>query len=80
LPARGADVLLDGRAVGRMGSSARHFEEGPLGLALLKRNVPTNAVLTVDGIAASVEELDLPAPESPARAAAEARANLLRFR
>ena len=80
LPARGADVLLDGRAVGRMGSSARHYEQGPIGLALLKRNVPAEATVTVDGIAASIEELDLGTPESPARAAAEARAGLLRFR
>jgi folate-binding protein YgfZ len=80
LPAVGADVLLDGRAVGRMGSSARHFEEGPIGLALLKRNVPADAALTVDGVAAVVDELELAAPESPARASAESRADLLRFR
>ena len=80
LPARGAEVLLDGRPVGRMGSSARHFEQGPIGLALLKRNVPTEAALTVDGIAAGIEELEFATPESPARAAAEARANLMRFR
>ena len=79
LPARGTDVLLDGRVVGRMGSSARHYEEGPIGLALLKRNVPSEGGLTVDGIAASIEELDHATPESPARAAADARANLLRL-
>ena len=79
LPAVGADVLLDGRAVGRMGSSARHFEEGPIGLALLKRNVASDAALVVDGIAAAVEEIAFDVPESPARAAAETR-SLLRFR
>jgi folate-binding protein YgfZ len=79
LPAVGAEVLLDGRVVGRMGSSARHFEQGPIGLALLKRNVPADAALVVDGIAASVEELAVDAPESPARAAAETR-SLLKFR
>ena len=78
LPAVGADVLLDGRAVGRMGSRARHYEEGPIGLALLKRSVPADVTVSVDGIAAKVEELELAAPESPARAAAEARAGLLR--
>ena len=77
LPAVGSDVLLDGRPVGRMGSSARHYEEGPIGLALLKRNATGPVV--VEGIAATVEELELAAPESPARAAAETR-SLMRFR
>ena len=57
LPPIGADVLLDGRAVGRMGSSERHHELGPVGLALLKRTVPTAATLEVDGIAAAQEVL-----------------------
>jgi folate-binding Fe-S cluster repair protein YgfZ len=79
LPTTCAEVLLDGRAVGRMGSRARHYEEGPIGLALLKRNVPADATLTVDGIAAKVEEVADGVPESPARSAAAARAGLLRF-
>ena len=79
LPAVGADVLLEGRVVGRMGSSARHYEQGPIGLALIKRNVSADAALVVDGIAANVEELPFDVPESPARAAAETR-SLLRFR
>ncbi len=57
LPAVGAPVLSDGRPVGRMGSSARHYEEGPIGLALIKRNVPVDAGLVVDGIAAAQEVL-----------------------
>jgi folate-binding protein YgfZ len=80
LPTTGADITVDGRTVGRMGSRARHYEEGPIGLALVKRNVPADATLTVDGIAANLEELDLAVPESPARAASEARANLIRFK
>ncbi|WP_344832779.1 folate-binding protein [Actinocorallia longicatena] len=55
LPARGAPVELDGRQIGLMGSSARHFELGPIGLALVKRNVPVDATLTADGVAASQE-------------------------
>ncbi|MGC3995746.1 MAG: folate-binding protein [Propionicimonas sp.] len=55
LPPVGADVLLDGRAVGRMGSSERHYELGPVGLALLKRTLAPDAELVVDGIAASQE-------------------------
>lgn len=54
LPGNGAPVLNgDGREVGFAGSSARHFEAGPIALALLKRAVPIDAPLTVDGIAAS---------------------------
>ena len=55
LPERGADVLLDGVAVGRMGTSERHYELGPIGLALLKRGTPVGAELLVDGIPAAQE-------------------------
>ena len=55
LPSRGAAVTLDGREVGFVGSSARHFELGPIGLALLKRSVPVDADLLADGVAASQE-------------------------
>lgn len=57
LPAVGADVLLDGRPVGRMGTSERHHELGPIGLALLKRTTPVDAALEVDGVAAAQEVL-----------------------
>ena len=57
LPAQGADVLLDGKSVGFVGSSARHHELGPIALALLKRNTPLEAPLLADGIAAAQEVL-----------------------
>lgn len=58
LPTLGADVTTaDGEVVGRMGTSERHFEWGPIGLALLKRTVDVDAPLLVDGIAASQEVL-----------------------
>lgn len=57
LPEVGAPILLDGKQIGRMGSSARHWEDGPIGLGLVKRNVPTDAEFTVDGIAAAQEVL-----------------------
>lgn len=57
LPAVGADVLADGRAVGRMGTSERHHELGPIGLALLKRTVQPGVGLVVDGVAAAQEVL-----------------------
>lgn len=80
LPAVGAPVLLGDREVGRVGTAVRHFELGPLALALVKRTVPDDAVLSTGGVPAAIdpaEEIDV--PESPARAAAEARANLLRL-
>lgn len=58
LPALGAEVTTaDGEVVGRMGTSERHYEWGPLGLALLKRTTDVDAPLTVDGIAASQQVL-----------------------
>jgi folate-binding protein YgfZ len=53
LPPPGAEVLRGERAVGFVGSSARHHELGPIALALLKRNVPVDAELVVDRIAAA---------------------------
>ena len=53
LPGRGQAVELDGRPVGHVTSSARHFEDGPIALALLKRSVPQDATLLVDGLAAA---------------------------
>jgi folate-binding protein YgfZ len=58
LPAVGSPVLGgDGRQAGVVGSSARHFEAGPVALALLKRSVPVSEALTVDGIAAAQDVL-----------------------
>jgi folate-binding protein YgfZ len=55
LPNQGAPVLLGDREVGTVGSSARHHELGPIALGLIKRNVPLDATLVADGIAASQE-------------------------
>jgi hypothetical protein len=55
LPEHGSAVELDGSAVGVVGSSARHYELGPIGLALVKRTVPVDATLNADGIAAAQE-------------------------
>jgi tRNA-modifying protein YgfZ len=55
LPRAGTDLLLDGRTVGRVGSSARHYELGPIGLALVKRNVPLDVTLDADGMPAAQE-------------------------
>jgi folate-binding protein YgfZ len=55
LPPMGADLLLDGKVVGFVGTSARHHELGPIALAMVKRNVPLDATLTVDGMPAAQE-------------------------
>ena len=56
LPEVRAPIVLGEREVGRVGTCARHRELGPVALGLLKRNVPLDAQLVVDGI---------PAPRSP---------------
>ena len=60
LPAHGSPVEFDGTQVGSMGSSARHYELGPIGLALIKRTTPVDAALQADGIAAAQEVLVSP--------------------
>ncbi len=55
LPAVGTPLVLGGREVGVVGSSARHHELGPIALALVKRNVAVDATLDADGIAAAQE-------------------------
>ncbi len=46
LPSNGDEVLLDGTAVGRITSAARHFELGPIALAVVKRSTDPDAVFT----------------------------------
>jgi folate-binding protein YgfZ len=55
LPEVGTAIELDDRTVGRVGSSARHHELGPIALGVVKRSAPTDADLVVDGIAAGQE-------------------------
>ncbi|MCR2812819.1 folate-binding protein YgfZ [Microbacterium sp. zg.Y1084] len=71
LPVPGAVVRRDGDAVGEVTSVARHFEEGPIALAFLKRSVPLDAALTVDtdeGAVAAAQETIVP-PDAGATAA-----------
>jgi hypothetical protein len=56
LPAHGSPITLpDGAQVGFVGSAARHFELGPIGLGLIKRSVPVDATLLADEVAAAQE-------------------------
>ena len=80
LPSVGDPVMLSDREVGRLGTAVRHHEHGPIALALVKRQVPGDAQLKVRGVTATIDPAGEPeSPESPARAAAEARAGLLRL-
>ena len=61
LPAHGSPITLaDGTVVGWVGSAARHYELGPIGLGLVKRNVPVDAALLADGVAAAQEVIVSP--------------------
>ncbi|MGH3486489.1 MAG: YgfZ/GcvT domain-containing protein, partial [Actinopolymorphaceae bacterium] len=55
LPGHGAPVTHDDRTVGFVTSSARHYEMGPVALALVRRNVPVDAELQAEGVAAAQE-------------------------
>ena len=52
-PAAGTKVENDGVVVGFVGTVARHHELGTIALAIVKRNTPIDATLSVDGIPAS---------------------------
>ena len=45
LPPAGTPLSLYGRVVGRLTTVARHHEEGPIALGVVKRNTPVGAVL-----------------------------------
>jgi tRNA-modifying protein YgfZ len=52
-PAAGTKIENDGVVVGFIGTVARHHELGTIALAMVKRNTPIDATLSVDGIPAS---------------------------
>ena len=54
-PAAGTKVENDGVVVGFVGTVARHHELGTIALAVVKRNTPTDATLTIEGIPANQE-------------------------
>lgn len=50
LPSAGAEVTAAGKTVGRLTSVARHAEDGPIALAVVRRNTPVDAVLSAEGV------------------------------
>ncbi|NJP47030.1 CAF17-like 4Fe-4S cluster assembly/insertion protein YgfZ [Actinacidiphila epipremni] len=65
LPGHGAQVRVaeegaEGRVVGTVTSSARHWELGPIALAVVKRNTPEHATLLAEDTAATQETIVAP--------------------
>ena len=52
-PAVGTKIENDGIVVGFIGTVARHYELGTIALAIVKRNTPTDATLSVGGVPAA---------------------------
>jgi folate-binding protein YgfZ len=68
VPEPGTPIVRSGRRVGVVTSVARHADMGPIALALVARNLPVDAVLDIDGIAAAQEAIvpsDGKAADSP---------------
>jgi folate-binding protein YgfZ len=56
LPASGTPVTTaDGRPVGAIGTAARHYELGPVALAIIKRSTPDDAELRVGPSTAAID-------------------------
>lgn len=55
LPRPGTDVLNGDTVVGFLGTAAQHYELGPIALAVIKRTVDTEAIVTVAGMNAHQE-------------------------
>jgi folate-binding protein YgfZ len=55
LPPHGTPVTWDGAAVGFVTTSARHFEAGPVALALVKRTTPDTAPLKAGALDAAID-------------------------
>lgn len=63
LPAEGEEVFLGEKVVGRVTSAARHFELGPIALAVVKRMTDPDAVLTIpvgDSLVSAAQEVIVP--------------------
>jgi len=54
MPEHGAKVFLEDKEVGFIGTVARHYELGPIALAVVKRTVPVEANLLSKSVSAKV--------------------------
>jgi len=78
LPAHGDVVELDEVPVGFVGSAARHYELGPIGLALVKRTTPVDATLLAAGLPAAQEVVVSPDTGANVKVTLKRRPGLLR--
>jgi len=56
LPEHGIKITLDDKEIGYIGTVARHYELGPIALAVIKRNTPQQAQLLAGNVPASIYE------------------------
>jgi tRNA-modifying protein YgfZ len=78
LPGHGDPVELDGTTIGFVGSAARHYELGPIGLALVKRTAPAEATLLAGGVPAAQEIVVPPDTGGNVKVTLKRRPGLLR--
>jgi hypothetical protein len=57
LPEAHTPIELDGKSVGFLGTALHHADLGPIALAVIKRNTPDEAELTVAGMALKAERV-----------------------
>ena len=55
LPPAGTPIELDRRGVGFLGTAVHHYELGPIALAVIKRSLPDDAALTVEGAPVAID-------------------------
>ena len=56
LPKSSDRIELDGKDVGFIGTVVRHYELGPIALAVVKRNTPDDAALNIKDITATIDK------------------------
>ena len=78
LPGHNDPVELDGAPVGFVGSTARHYLLGPIGLALVKRTTPVEATLLAGGVPAAQEVVVPPDAGGNVKVTLKRRPGLLR--
>ena len=54
MPEHGSKVFMQEKEVGYIGTMARHFELGPIALAVIKRNTPDTAELVSESVSANI--------------------------
>ena len=78
LPGHRDPVQLEAATVGFVGSAARHYELGPIGLALVKRTTPVAATLLAGGLPAAQEVIVPPDAGANVKVTLKQRPGLLR--